>query len=455
MRFWKKYKLYGLSLACCIIVLEFFIIKSKSGNQMVNSQVGFHFNTRELLKISGQQTNWRQQAQMVKTRSILPRYLTIGIPTVRRQKTSYFFETVDSLLNCTTKAKLSDIVIVIFLADFNSTWKQEMSTKIRNKYEYLLNNGDMHVIEAPRDFYPKLNNLEHTFNDSEERTKWRSKQNVDYAFLWLYSSDLSKFYMQIEDDVFTISGYLDAIKKFIAEQKNDWTCLEFSTMGFIGKVFHSNELEKLAKTVLMFYDKQPVDFLYIYFNHLNLQGGRIIRRPTIFRHVGYHSSLPGKTMNAADKYFDNFEKSLKGDNPTAKLLTTLKVSPDFPLDLAYSTDYGYFWSQSAPRVNDTVHILFDEPQSITKVIVETGSREHPNDKLEHARLEACLSVKVLGVNTIKCYNTLMLGSFKNGSITIDNMKSLTNFKITCLKIVVTKYQSWWLIIKEIAIFIKH
>ncbi|CAC5416098.1 MGAT4C [Mytilus coruscus] len=453
MRVWKKYKLYGLSLACCIIVVEFFILKSKSGNQMANSQEGFHFNTRELLKIPGQQTNWRQHAQMFKTSPTLPRYLTIGIPTVRRQKTSYFFETVDSLLNCTTDAKLSDIVIVIFLADFNNTWKQEMATKIRNKYENLLFNGNIHVIEAQRDFYPKLDNLEHTFNDSEERTKWRSKQNVDYAFLWLYSADLSKFYMQIEDDVFTISGYLDVIKKFIAEQTDNWTCLEFSTMGFIGKVFHSKELEKLAKTILIFYDKQPVDFLFMYFNHLNLQGARIIRRPTIFRHIGYHSSLPGKTMNAADKYFDNFEKSLKGDNPTAKLFTTLKVSTDFPLDLAYSADYGYFWSQSAPQVNDTVHILFDEPQSITKVIVVTGSREHPNDKLEHARLEACLSVQILRTNSIKCYNALTLGSFKNGSITVDHMNSLTNFKIACLKITITKQQSWWLIIKEIAIFL--
>jgi alpha-1,3-mannosylglycoprotein beta-1,4-N-acetylglucosaminyltransferase C len=45
--------------------------------------------------------------------------------------------------------------------------------------------------------------------------------------------------MQMEDDVLTIPGYLNVIKQFIAEQKVEWSCLEFSQIGFIGKVFHS------------------------------------------------------------------------------------------------------------------------------------------------------------------------------------------------------------------------
>jgi hypothetical protein len=37
--------------------------------------------------------------------------------------------------------------------------------------------------------------------------------------------------MQMEDDVLTIPGYLNVIKQFIAEQKVEWSCLEFSQIG--------------------------------------------------------------------------------------------------------------------------------------------------------------------------------------------------------------------------------
>jgi alpha-1,3-mannosylglycoprotein beta-1,4-N-acetylglucosaminyltransferase C len=382
-------------------------------------------------------------------------YLTIGIPTVRRTKVTYFFKTLDSLLNCTTDKDLSEIFVVIFLADFNKTWERETSHQIQNKYPKLIEEGTIQVIGTQKEFYPQLDNLQHTFNDSEARTKWRSKQNVDYAFLWLYSKDMSNFYMQMEDDVLTIPGYLNVIKQFIAEQKVEWSCLEFSQIGFIGKVFHSKHLEALAKTVLLFYDKQPVDYLFMYFNYLNLQGNRIIRRPTIFRHFGYHSSLRGKTMTAVDKYFDNLEKSLKGDNPPAKLFTTLKISPEFPLELSYSGNNGYFWSHSAPNVNDTIHVLFDKPQSIKRIVIHTGSREHPKDRLENARLDACLTVQMSNVNTIECYNMIFVGTFLNGNLTADSIqKILPNLKVACLQITVTKSQEWWAIVKEIAVFIK-
>jgi hypothetical protein len=57
-------------------------------------------------------------------------FMTIGIPTVRRQQSSYFLKTLDSLLNCTSKKQFSEIVIVIFLADFNITWRYEMANII-------------------------------------------------------------------------------------------------------------------------------------------------------------------------------------------------------------------------------------------------------------------------------------------------------------------------------------
>jgi hypothetical protein len=77
-------------------------------------------------------------------------------------------------LNCTTDKDLSEIFVVIFLADFNNTWERETSHQIQNKYPKLIEEGTIQVIGTQKEFYPQLDNLQHTFNDSEARTKWRS-----------------------------------------------------------------------------------------------------------------------------------------------------------------------------------------------------------------------------------------------------------------------------------------
>jgi alpha-1,3-mannosylglycoprotein beta-1,4-N-acetylglucosaminyltransferase C len=57
--------------------------------------------------------------------------------------------------------------------------------------------------------------------------------------------------MQIEDDIYTVPGYINIIKQFISIQNGDWTCLEFGELGFIGKMYPTKYLERLAKTVLL------------------------------------------------------------------------------------------------------------------------------------------------------------------------------------------------------------
>jgi alpha-1,3-mannosylglycoprotein beta-1,4-N-acetylglucosaminyltransferase C len=76
-------------------------------------------------------------------------------------------KTLDSLVNCTSKQQFSEIFIVILLADFNVTWRLEMASMIKDRYTPLVTNGAIQVIEAPREFYPPLDNLQHTYNDSQ------------------------------------------------------------------------------------------------------------------------------------------------------------------------------------------------------------------------------------------------------------------------------------------------
>lgn len=40
-----------------------------------------------------------------------------------------------------------------------------------------------------------------------------------------------------------------------------WAVLEFSELGFIGKLFRATDLPKLSKFMMTFYEEQPVDWL--------------------------------------------------------------------------------------------------------------------------------------------------------------------------------------------------
>ncbi|KAK3605562.1 hypothetical protein CHS0354_005867 [Potamilus streckersoni] len=381
------------------------------------------------------------------------RFLTIGIPTIRRQNNTYIFETLTSIFNKTAEEDLRDIVFVVFLADFNTEWKTSMAKYLYERFHIYIERGVLCIINAPSSFYPKLDNLKSTYGDSQDKVKWRSKQNVDYAYLMRFSKNLSEFYMQLEDDVVASEGYYNAIKKYIAEQKDDWICLEFSELGFIGKLYHSRDLENLSRLILLFYQEQPVDYIFVYFNVLMAQASRRIHKPTLFQHIGIESSLPGKIQPLKDRFVGFRKKKYMGDNPPAHLFTTMRTNPDFPVEAPYLKSPGYFWSHDNLKENDTVTIVFDNPQSIYRAVVETGAEEYPTDMIYNGELNACISLDFMDSTSAKCSNYVTLGRFVDGKIDANNISSkMGEFKTKCIVIRVTKSQPFWAIIEEIAIF---
>ena len=70
-----------------------------------------------------------------------------------------------------------------------------------------------------------------------DRVRWRAKQVADYAALFEFSAGQSEYYLQLEDDVQCAVGFVRHIRDFIQKQKTVWAMLEFSELGFIGKLF--------------------------------------------------------------------------------------------------------------------------------------------------------------------------------------------------------------------------
>ncbi|XP_069129797.1 alpha-1,3-mannosyl-glycoprotein 4-beta-N-acetylglucosaminyltransferase C-like isoform X1 [Argopecten irradians] len=332
-----------------------------------------------------------------------------------------------------------------------------MSRTLNQLYPEPIRTGLLQVIEAPSDFYPPLTNLEHTYRrHSIEKRKWRAKQNFDYAFLFMYSKPLSTYYMQLEDDVYTVPGYLARIRNHLLEN-NEWVCLEFSELGYIGKVYHSVDLEKLTRMILLFYVEQPGDFTYLHFNSLMLQFKRKIVRPTLFQHAGYQSSLYGKIQKLQDRFFNLTPKVFGLENPPARLYTTIpKVNPQQPLFMAYDMVGGYFWTQCKPKQNNTITIIFDTPQTIDQIVILTGSEKYPQDVIHNGKLEASLGLIKTNNDTVRatCINDVLLGNFNGDTMMniTDVSKTLDSRQVNCLRITITRNEIRHIIIREIAVF---
>ena len=54
--------------------------------------------------------------------------------------------------------------------------------------------------------------------------------------------DKSEYYIQLEDDVIANPKYLKFIYQKVSDQVDNWFMLEFSSLGFIGKLFRTQSL---------------------------------------------------------------------------------------------------------------------------------------------------------------------------------------------------------------------
>ncbi|NWZ27226.1 MGT4B acetylglucosaminyltransferase, partial [Asarcornis scutulata] len=334
--------------------------------------------------------------------------LVMGIPTVKREKQSYLMNTLHSLFYELSEEQKNDCVIIIFVAEVsfcrkvqhtsrNTTWK------FMSYFPKEIQSGVLEIISPPASYYPDLSNLRKTLGDSEDRVRWRTKQNLDYSFLMLYAQPKGTFYLQLEDDIIAKPDYIQSIKKFAAEQSQEWMILEFSQLGFIGKLFKSEDLPLIVEFFLMFYEDKPIDWLLDHLlwvkvcnpekdaAHCEKEKAkiRIRAKPSLFQHMGIHSSLSGKIQNLKDKDFGSNVLYKAHNNPPAKVYTSLKAYQQYTLEKIYEGK-DYFWA-SAPVAGDYIRFTFLKPLKVEKYFFRSGNIEHPGDILHNTTVEVLLA----------------------------------------------------------------
>ncbi|XP_072440214.1 alpha-1,3-mannosyl-glycoprotein 4-beta-N-acetylglucosaminyltransferase B-like isoform X3 [Chiloscyllium punctatum] len=401
--------------------------------------------------------------------------LVMGVPTVKRESQTYLLDTLNSLIYELSPEEKKKCVIVVFIAEVEEDYVNKLVENLQNTYFNEIQSGLLEIISPSADFYPNLSNLKETFGDTQQRVRWRTKQNLDYSFLMMYAQAKGVFYLQLEDDIIATPNYLQTMMNFAEQQpSDDWLTLEFSQLGFIGKLFKSPDLTLVIEFIIMFYKDKPIDWLLDHIlwvkvcnpekdaKHCDRQKAnlRIRYKPSLFQHVGTHSSLVGKLQPLKDK---DFKKGLlhKGHtNPTAELTCSLKIYQQHSLEKAYQGN-DFFWAFT-PMVGDFIKFRFYQPLKIERYLFRSGNMEHPGDKFFNTTVEILpvdkseFDKNVLHNNITKYLKYqetedgyYRIGAFRNGIA--DGEVDASIGKIEALRLFVLSESPVWVLLSEIFI----
>ncbi|NXB64114.1 MGT4B acetylglucosaminyltransferase, partial [Struthidea cinerea] len=395
--------------------------------------------------------------------------LVMGIPTVKREKQNYLLDTLHSLLYKLSEEQKKDCIIIVFIAEVSLLLAVMSFDWLPFSFPREVQSGVLEVISPPASYYPDLSNLKKTLGDSEDRVRWRTKQNLDYSFLMLYAQPKGTLYLQLEDDIIATPDYIESIKSFAAQQSQDWIVLEFSQLGFIGKLFKSEDLPLMVEFFLMFYKDKPIDWLIDHLlwvkvcnpekdaAHCEKEKSKLCIRakPSLFQHMGVYSSLAGKIQNLKDKDFGKHLLHKAHNNPPAKVDTSLRIYHQYTLEKVYKGQ-DCFWA-SAPVAGDYIRFTFLNPLEVEKYLFRSGNVEHPGDKLFNTTVEVLPADEMLRkelVDNGSKFNYpatkdgyLKIGAFENGIAEGSINRSIG--RIQAIRLSVSSDSPVWAILSEV------
>ncbi|XP_044910037.1 alpha-1,3-mannosyl-glycoprotein 4-beta-N-acetylglucosaminyltransferase A isoform X3 [Acinonyx jubatus] len=180
---------------------------------------------------------------------------------------------------------------------------------------------------------------------------------------------------------------------------------------------------------------------------------RIRFRPSLFQHVGLHSSLSGKIQKLTDKDYMKPLLLKIHVNPPAEISTSLKVYQGHTLEKTYMGE-DFFWAIT-PIAGDYILFKFDKPVNVESYLFHSGNQEHPGDILLNTTVEV-LPLKSEGLEISKETKDKRLedgyfriGKFENG--VAEGMVDPSLNPISAFRLSVIQNSAVWAILNEIHI----
>lgn len=63
-----------------------------------------------------------------------------------------------------------------------------------------MKSGLLEIVTPSSAYYPDLKRMEGTLGDGPDRTRWRTKQNLDYVYLMMYAQGRGTYYLQVRNE---------------------------------------------------------------------------------------------------------------------------------------------------------------------------------------------------------------------------------------------------------------
>ncbi|XP_007939384.1 alpha-1,3-mannosyl-glycoprotein 4-beta-N-acetylglucosaminyltransferase C-like [Orycteropus afer afer] len=416
----------------------------------INPGRTIHLETfKDILKNSGPRKNVNS-CILIGAPPVKKKLLTIGISSVQHPQRSYLLDTLQSLFFASSPSERKHILVLVHLADPDTKWLNQMVSNISSLFKPYIQTRQLVVINTPLKNYLPLRDLKKTFNDTHTYVAFHSKQNMDYAFLMNFATNHSDYFLMIGDDVKCAPGFVTQIATVLsAWEYKPYVILEFSQLGFIGKLFRTKDLPRFVNFLLLFYQELPCDYLLSHFIDLLKQNKPIQFFPSLFQPMSNYSSFEGKFNSLKGKELKENDIG-PPNNPAASIYTSLKTANDSLLMNAYSLDENFFYSVGA-KAGSHLTVVLDVPAKVIQVQVLTGSGPKWENQLKEGQVE-------LGYDSFNrnndCDGYILLGLLVNGILNKQVLSEESGKKVKCVRLLVTATVPSEIVVRHINLWVR-
>lgn len=298
-----RWRIASAAAGCCVVTLAWYAILSTYSSRAVC--VYRYLGDSE----PGARSSNDQSISLLEDPGGLSQYFIIGMTTVARDRGTYLNATLHSL-QCGLSSDHAQPTVLVLNGEFPSNrhpdflvlWRQKYIQDFMRKGLMLLSMGHLHhaLLNANAS-----GGLPLTHGDPPERVYWRSKENLDKAYLIeaaLQVSRGAKYYLQIEDDLRFAPHFLGRLQSFIRTQQGQGRSVDvvslYGESGLKGSqaiAYRVGLLQEFVNELRQKFYHSPYDWMLEDFRrHRNLSLDIIV--PNLVQHIGIYSSLANKKI---------------------------------------------------------------------------------------------------------------------------------------------------------------
>ncbi|XP_068841907.1 alpha-1,3-mannosyl-glycoprotein 4-beta-N-acetylglucosaminyltransferase-like protein MGAT4E [Capricornis sumatraensis] len=370
--------------------------------------------------------------------------LTVGVSSALHPHESGLLDTLRSLFQASSGPELGCVVVLVSLSDSDPERLSQMVASISDLFRTHIEARQLLVLWGQLGGPPPLGTLRPEDRPSPCEALY-SAQKADHALLMNFAANLSEYFLMLDDRVRCKPRFISTIYWTLSAWKElPWVTLEFSSLSFAGKVFHSSDLPRLASFLLVFPRDTPTHVLLSEFPLLLAQNTPIRFGSSVFHHVGDRSRLESSCFPAdKEKVFG------EPDNPTASVRTDMVMLSNNIPQYAYTLNKESFATLNPIRGN-YLTVILEKPQKVTRVEVLTGSDKDRKHQLQRGQVE-------LGYGPLEdlqgCARYTLLGPVVEGRL--DQVVSYEEDSLEalgCIRLLVLEAQESWLLIRQIRVW---